>query len=43
MEMGATVETSSHPINGKHTENGHGGRLSIRSFPRDGFSCKAHN
>jgi hypothetical protein len=42
-EMGATVETSPHPINGKHTENGRGGRLSIQSFLRDEFSCKAHN
>jgi hypothetical protein len=29
MEMGPTIETSSHPINGKHIENGPRGRLSI--------------
>jgi hypothetical protein len=32
MEMGVVVETSSHPINGKHAENGRGVRLSIQSF-----------
>jgi hypothetical protein len=25
MEMGVVVETSTHPINGKHTENGREG------------------
>jgi hypothetical protein len=40
---GVVVETSSHPINGKHGEKGCGGRLSIQSFLVDGFSCKTHN
>jgi hypothetical protein len=38
-ESGAAVETSSHPINGKHAERGRKGRLPIM----DKFSCKAHN
>jgi len=41
--MGMIVETSSHPINGKHAESGREGRLSIRSFLMEKFSCKAHN
>jgi hypothetical protein len=36
-ESEAAVETSSHPINGKHAERGRKGRLSIM----DRFSCKA--
>jgi hypothetical protein len=41
--LGATVETSPHPINGNYTDNGCEGILSIQSFPRNGFSCKSHN
>jgi hypothetical protein len=40
--MGEVVETSSHPINGKHGRTGRGGRLSAQSSPVNGFSCKAH-
>jgi len=40
---GPTVETSSHPINGKHAECGREGGLSIQSFLMDRFSCKAHH
>jgi hypothetical protein len=39
----AAVETSPYPINGKHAESDHKGRLSIRSFLMDRFSCKAYN
>jgi hypothetical protein len=42
MEMGEVVETSFHPINGKHGKAGHGGRLSAQSSPVNGFFCKAH-
>jgi hypothetical protein len=42
MEMGQVVETSSHPINGKHRRAGHEGRLSVESSPINGFFCKAH-
>jgi hypothetical protein len=41
-EEGVVVETSSHPINGKHGRPGRGGRLSAQSSPVDRFSCKAH-
>jgi hypothetical protein len=41
-EEGVVVETSSHPINGKHGRTGRGGRLSAQSSHVDGFSCKSH-
>jgi hypothetical protein len=40
MEMGAVVETSSHPINGKQVEDGHECRLEIQSFLLDNFPAK---
>jgi hypothetical protein len=40
--MGEVVETSFHPINGKHGKDVHGGRLSAQSSPVNEFSCKAH-
>jgi hypothetical protein len=42
MEMGAVVETSSHPINGMCGENGHGGRLSVQISLVDGFFRRAY-
>jgi hypothetical protein len=38
-ESEATIETSSHPINGKHAESGHKGRLPIMDI----FFCETHN
>jgi hypothetical protein len=37
--MGVEIETSSHPINGKHPESSRKGRLSIMDI----FSYKSHN
>jgi hypothetical protein len=42
MKMGDVVETSFHPINGKHGKVGRGGKLSAQSSPIKGFSCKDH-
>jgi hypothetical protein len=37
MEMGEVVETSFHPINGKHGKSVYGGRFSVQSSLVNGF------
>jgi hypothetical protein len=42
MEMGEVIDTSFHPINGKHGKDGRGGRVSAQSSPVREFSYKSH-
>jgi hypothetical protein len=42
MEMGEVVETSFHPINGKHGKSSCGGKLSAQISHVNRFFCKAH-
>jgi hypothetical protein len=42
MEIGEVVETSFHPVNGKHGSVGRGSRLSTRGLPVNEFSYKTH-